>query len=144
MNAFVRFDDLDGLNSVIARGFGAWGPVVTIDQPTIDGFAAATSSPAPPGYAPDFLLPCLLPKVRPDNDWTIGGHRNALHLGCPEIRFLQPVRVGASVHCRSRLAAAALHPRGVRVTMDFEVENVADAAPCMRLSIELLYQGDAA
>lgn len=140
----VRFDDLDGLNAVIARGFGGWGPDVTLDRQTVDGFVAATSAPAPKDYAPDYLLPCLLPKLAPANDWQIGGHKNALNMGCPEIRFLQPAAIGAKVRCRSRLASAALHPGGVRVTMAFEVEDAATATPCMRLSIALLYQGKAA
>ena len=139
----VRFDDMQSLGGLITRGFGAWGPEVSIDQMLVDCFVRATSNPARPGYAPDYLLPCLLPKLSPANDWEITGHKNALNMGCPEIRFLQRAPTGAVVHCRSRLAAAVPHPRGVRVTLVFEVEDTKNAALCMQLSIELLYQGEA-
>lgn len=142
--SMVRFDDLNALREVIARGFGDWGPDVTLDQDTADSFATATSTPARTDYAPDYLLPSLLPKLRPANDWRIGGHKSALNIGCPQIRFLRPAPIGATVRCRSRLASAESRPRGIRMTMEFEVENVAAEGLCMRLSIELLYQGEAA
>lgn len=142
--SMVRFDDLKALGEVITRGFGGWGPDVTLDQATVASFVTATSMPARTDCAPDYLLPSLLPKFRPANDWRIVGHKSALNMGNPQIRFLKQSPIGATVRCRRRLASAEPHPRGIRVTMEFEVENVAAEELCMRLSIELLYQGEVA
>ncbi len=140
MRQQVHFNDFDGLNQVIASGFGEWGPPLRIDQALIDDFAAAISrASAAVAAEPETMLPAMLPRLEPGMDWEVSGAAHALNLGCPEIRFLAPVRIGAAVRLRTRLAAAQRFARGTKITMTFEAEIAETKDVCMTLSLAILF-----
>ncbi len=140
MKPQVLFNDFDGLNQIIASGFGEWGPPLLIDDALIEAFAASISrAPSAVAAEPETMLPAMLPRLEPGMEWEITGAAHALNLGCPEIRFLAPVRPGASVRLKTRLATAQRFARGTKITMAFEAEIAETTEVCMTLTLAILY-----
>jgi hypothetical protein len=136
----VRFDAFDGLNRIIASGFGEWGPPLLIDQALIEDFAKAISrAPAAVAAEPETMLPAMLPRLEPGMNWEIVGAAHALNLGCPEIRFLAPVKLGDAVRCKCRLATAIPFRIGVKITLALEAEIAETSEPCMTVTLAILY-----
>ena len=136
----VRFDDFDGLNRIIAGGFGDWGPALLIDQALVEDFANAIArTPEAVAAEPETMLPAMLPRLEPGMDWEIVGSPHALNLGCPEIRFLTPVKVGDAVRCKCRLATAIKFRIGIKITLALEAEIAATSEPCMTVQLVILY-----
>lgn len=136
----VRFDDFEGLNKIIADGFGEWGPALLIDQTLIEDFARSISrTPEAVAAQPETILPAMLPRLEPGMDWELVGSPHALNLGCPEIRFLAPVKVGVAVRCKCRLATAISFRIGVKITLALEAEIADTSEPCMTVTLAILY-----
>ena len=64
---------------------------------------------------------------------------HALNLGCPEIRFLTPVKLGDAVRCKCRLATAVPFRIGVKITLALEAEIADTSEPCMTVQLAILY-----
>jgi|GEM_PF-2071498 len=140
MKQQVRFDDFDGLNRIIADGFGEWGPALLIDDALIEDFAKSISrAPTAVAAQPETMLPAMLPRLEPGMDWEVIGAAHTLNIGCPEIRFLTPVNVGVAVRCKCRLATAIPFRIGVKITLALEAEIADTGASCMTVLLAILY-----
>lgn len=146
----VRFDDLDGLRALITEEFGPWGPTLEVTQAMIDAFAEITldrqwihvdverarrESPFGGTIAHGFLVLSLLPALRPQSAWRLGGYGSAVNYGANSLRFSSPVPAGSSVHARGRLVAVDGKDTGTLVTTETAIHVVGQDRPAM------VYQG---
>lgn len=142
MSEAIRFDDYVAFDNVAARGFIPWGPPVAIERDTVSAFLRVTGAPGDAETIPGLMLQSLLPRLMPGHDWSVTGHKGALNLGSPTMRFSHQVRSGVRLQGRSRLASTREHPRGTLMAMDFELREEGSDTPCLQSTIELLYLGD--
>jgi acyl dehydratase len=119
---------------------------VTIDQPLIDAFAAATgdhqwihvdperaaAGPFGGTIAHGYLTLSLLPRLSGDSWAADLGLHAKLNYGLDRVRFLTPVRAGVRIRNRARLISA--EPRGEgRTLVAFEntIEIEGEAKPAL-------------
>lgn len=140
----IRFDDYAALDAIMERGFGLWGPAVSIGETQTASFARATGIVARDGNIPGCFLLSTMPRLMPPTDWAICGHSGAVNLGCPAFRFPTPAPIGASIQGRSRLASTRPHPKGTIVALDFEARVEGAASPSLTATVEVLYLAGAA
>lgn len=150
----VRFDDIEGLKSLISEEFGPWGPEIEITQDMIDKFADLTGDhqwihvdverakkgPFGTTIAHGFLTLSLIPAMRPGSQYVITGFGNAVNYGADKLRFMSPVPAGSKVHARSRLVAVEQKPKGVQVTQELAVHVVGSDKPALLYTMIVLYQ----
>lgn len=141
MTQEIRFDDYQGFATIEARGFTPWGPVVTVGKETVRAFLHVTGAAGDGVLIPGVMLQAMLPKLAPDQDWSVTGHSGAINLGSPSIRFPMQASGGAHLRGRSRLSTAKPHPKGTLIALDFEVREEGAESPCLQSTIELLYLG---
>ncbi|WP_150291461.1 hypothetical protein [Sphingobium estronivorans] len=139
----VRYDDMAALAAIQDSGFGDWGPPLVIDRAMVEDFLRIAGTGPLDGPVPGFLLASILPRLSPPRDWQVEGYRSAVNLGCPVIRFPDPVAIGAAIRCRSRLVEARPHPRGTVMAFGFEARADHDGQACLLCTIEVLYLGGA-
>ena len=138
----IHLDDQESLDRIEAEGFTPWGPPVTFGKDLVRAFLDLTSAPhnsGEPTQIPGVMLQAMLPKLTPGQGWQITGNNGAVNLGCPSIRFPQPVASSAILRGRSCLASSRPHARGVIITMGFEVREEGADTPCLQSTMEVLY-----
>lgn len=143
MSEAVSYEDFEAFARIAARGFGDWGPPVRIEREAVEMFCRVTGAPEGDGHIPGILLQAMLPRLVPANDWSVTGHRGAINLGCPTLRYPVQAPTEAELRGRSRLIGARQHPKGTLLALEFEVQEVGAEEPCLRSIVELLYLGRA-
>jgi acyl dehydratase len=118
---------------------------IAVTQDMIDGFAdvtgdhqwihvdrerAAKESPFGTTIAHGFLTLSLLPRLHSESVQFGGARKMGINYGLNRVRFVNPVRAGARVRCKSQVLAVDDFPGGVQVTwlMTVELENEAKPA----------------
>ncbi|HUE18272.1 MAG TPA: MaoC family dehydratase [Stellaceae bacterium] len=112
---------------------------VTIDQETIDRFAAATgdfqwihvdrarakSSPFGTTVAHGYLTLALGPRLM-DAIYRVDGVRLRINYGCNRVRFTEPVKSGGRVRLALTLLSVETTKHGAKVTTEarFEIDGV--------------------
>ncbi len=138
MRTFARIEDLHALVGE-PIGTSDW---ITLDQPRIDAFAAATddrqwihtdpvraaAGPFGTTVAHGFLTLSLLP-VFFETAFSVADTRMGVNYGLNRVRFPAPAPVGSRVRAHLRLLAfAALHD-GAQLTVEVTVEREGSAKP---------------
>jgi acyl dehydratase len=118
---------------------------LTIDQPMIDAFAAATGDhqwihvdverakkelPGGRTIAHGYLLLSLLPRLAPQI-WRIEKRSRSLNYGSNKVRFTSPVPAGARVRLRQKVAAVEENAGGWRIIVDSTLEREGQERPAM-------------
>jgi acyl dehydratase len=150
----IRFDDIERLKGKIGDTFGAWSESVEVTQDMINRFAELTGdhqwihvdverakreSPFGGTIAHGFLTLSLLPRLHGSAAWKIAGYGNATNYGANKLRFVSPVRAGASIHARSRLVGVEPKPKGTQLTQEVNLHVVGDERPALIYEMVVLY-----
>lgn len=134
--------NLDELKSLVGQevAVSEW---IRIDQQRIDAFAAVTGdqqwihvdperagreSPYRSTIAHGFLTLSLLPQLR-NAALRIDGARMIINYGLDRVRFPAPVRVGANIRARFRIAGFTAINGGVQVEWHAEIECEGGTKP---------------
>jgi acyl dehydratase len=150
----IRFDDPDALRAKISEEHGDWGPQLTIEQDLVDWFAdltadhqwihvdTAKAAKGPYGgtIAHGDLLLALMPAVRPAPGFEITGESSRVNYGAESYRFLAPVRVGSTIHARSRLVDIRERPQGTLIVQELDLRVVDAPKPSLLYTGMLLYR----
>jgi acyl dehydratase len=150
----IRFDDHAGLRAQIGDEHGDWGPRLTIEQDLVDWFAdltadhqwihvdveKAATGPYGGTIAHGDLLLALMPAVRPEPGFRITGESSRVNYGAESYRFLTPVRVGSSIHARSRLVDIRERPQGTLVVSELDLRVVDAPKPSLLYTGMILYR----
>ena len=150
----IRFNDIEGLQSLVSDEYSAWGPEQQVTQQMINQFAELTGdhqwihvdverckreSPFGGPIAHGFLTLSMLPKLRARTDYAITGAGNAVNYGADKLRFLAPVPAGAKLHARSRLISAEAKPKGTMIKQEVQVGIVGQEVPALIYEMIVLY-----
>ena len=149
--------DISALQALVSAEFTQWGPEVVVTQKMINTFAMATGDhqwphvdleraakgPFGATVAHGFLVLGLLYTLRSqDLGIEIEGSRQVVHAG-GQYEFKWPVKVGAFVRSRHRLAAVEEQGNNVSITYAYEVRASLKSGGAGRLAasgrINLLY-----
>jgi acyl dehydratase len=151
----IRFDDIEGLRSMISEEFGPWGQEVEVTQKMIDAFADLTGDkqwihvdverakregPFGTTIAHGFLTLGLLARLRPPSGFTVGGHGGVLNYGSDGLRFLAPVPAENKIHARQRLADVRSKENGTLLVSEMSVHVVGKEKPSLIYKGMILYQ----
>lgn len=119
---------------------------ITVTQDMIDGFAdvtgdhqwihvdrerAAKESPFGTTIAHGFLTLSLLPKLHSESVQFAGARKMGINYGLNRVRFVNPVRAGARVRCKSQVQSVDDFPEGAQVTWQMTVELENEAKPAL-------------
>jgi len=150
----IRFDDIEGLKSLVSEEFGPFGPEFEVTQEKIDAFAELTGdhqwihvdverarreSPFGGPIAHGFLTLSLVPVLNPRSHYRVVGYGNATNYGSDGFRFLAPVPAGSKVHARSRIVSVEAKPKGTLVTTETAVHVVGQERPALVYKGLVLY-----
>ena len=145
------FTTVDSLRAAAGGDLGSSGWLL-VTQERVDAFAEATgdfqwihvdrvrAAAGPYGgtLAHGFLTLSLVP-VLASEVFRVEVDRPRLNYGLDRVRFPAPVRVGARIRCRVRLAEVTDEPAGVRLTLDHTVELEGGTRPaCVARQLVLL------
>ncbi len=123
-------------------GTSAW---LTIDQPMINAFAAATGDhqwihvdperaaremPGGCTIAHGFLTLSLLPRLGA-GIWRVKHRSRGINYGANKVRFTAPVPVGSRIRLHQRLKAVEPIAGGVRVTIEATIEIEGQPRPAL-------------
>ncbi|HQR02770.1 MAG: MaoC family dehydratase N-terminal domain-containing protein [Proteobacteria bacterium] len=143
--------------AALQKHLGLWsapGPVLTVDQASIDTFAELSGdrnwlhvdverclreSPFGAPVAHGMLLLSLLPRLSPRQSWQIAGHRQAVNRGLDRVRFLAPLRAGSAVRCRTRLNAITVGDKGTDLIREYQAFTDDPEQPLMAAEFVLRY-----
>jgi len=146
------FDKLTDLQALVGQEIGTSDWVV-VDQKRIDAFADATgdhqwihvdpvraaAGPFGSTVAHGFLTLSLLPRLHGSASWKLTGYGNATNYGANKLRFVSPVRAGATIHARSRLVGVEARPKGTQLTQELHVQVVGEDRPALIYEMVVLY-----
>lgn len=151
----MRFDDVPGLTSLISGDYGEWSAERTVTQSDIDAFGELTGdlqwihvdvtrarkeSPFGSTIAHGFLILSLVAEMRKAGGLTITGHGNALNYGIDGLRFISPVPVGSSIHCRTRIEGVEEKGSGTIVDFGIAIHIVGQDRPSLVFRWKLFYR----
>ena len=151
-----RFDDIEGMQSLVSESFGDWSSQVEITQELINAFAeltgdhywihtdperARSQSPFGRTIAHGFLTLVLMPKMRSTPTWEVTGYNNILNYGSDKLRFSGTVPVGSSIHSRNRVKAVSKEPKGTKLTLETHIHVVGQERPALVYDLMLIYMG---
>ena len=150
----VRCDDIDTLSNFVSDDYGDWGPEVEITQAMVNRFADMTNDhqwihvdverakdgPFGGTIVHGFFLLALLPRYRAPLPFGVEGETSRVDYGAESYRFLAPVRVGSTVHARSRLAGVRAHAQGTLLAQHDLVSVVGADRPSLSYTGLLLYK----
>ena len=152
----VRFDDVARLQALISEDYGPWSKSRTVTQEDIGIFAELTGdrqwihvdvertqaeSPFGTTIAHGFLVLSLISEMRKtEGGLTIVGHGNALNYGIDGLRFIRPVPVDSTLHCRTRLEAAEEKKGGTMIDFGIAIHIVGQDVPCLTFRWKLFYR----
>jgi acyl dehydratase len=132
-----HFASIDALAAAAGTELGrsAW---VTIDQETIDRFAAATgdvqwihvdrerakASPFGTTIAHGYLTLALAPRLM-DEIYRVDGVRLRINYGCNRVRFTEPVKSGSRLRLALKLLSIESTQHGAKIITEarFEIEG---------------------
>jgi len=150
-----KYDDINGLQSLISEDFGAWSPPIDISQKLINDFAeltgdnywihtdpekCKTQSPFGTTIAHGFLTLVLLPKMRTPSNWEVVGYNNIVNYGSNKLRFSGAVPVGSKIHARGRVKSVEKTPKGqVIMTQEMQINVVGQDRPAVVYELMFMY-----
>src|SRR6185437_3563962 len=142
--AMRLFADIADVKRALAAGDTALGASgwVTVDQATIDRFAAATGdfqwihvdparaaeSPFGTTIAHGFLTLSLLARLSQET-YRVERLAARLNYGCNKVRFTAPVPAGSRLRATFRIVAVEDVPQGARLTSEATVERDGSDKP---------------
>ncbi len=150
----IRFDDVEGLKSMIREEYGPWSKEIHVTQEMINRFAELTGdhqwihvdverckreSPFGGPIAHGFLTLSLLPAMQGETDLRIVGYGNATNYGAESLRFLAPVPAGACIRAHARMKAVEARARGTLVTSEIAVHVDGQERPALIYNMLVLY-----
>lgn len=154
MSKAYRFDDIEGLQSVVSEDWGPWSNEFTVTQEIINQFADLTNdhnwihvdvercekeSPFKAPIAHGFLTLVLMAQMRIKPDYDITGYKNAVNYGVNKVRFTGNVPAGSTLHQRMRVASVEGGPKGTQVTLAGAIHIVGNDRPAVIYEMVMLY-----
>ena len=152
----LRFDDIDAINEAAeaADDFSDFGPPMEVTQEMINQFATLTddhqwihidvdranAGPFGSTVAHGFLTLSLVPRLVL-GQIPITGFRNVVNYGADTLRFIAPVRAGASGHAKVRLLKALEKETGTLLKTSVAVHGVGAEKPSLLYRMLTLYMG---
>jgi len=150
-----KYDDINGLQSLVSETFGAWSAPFEVSQKLINDFAALTGdnywihtdpekcktqSPFGTTIAHGFLTLVLLPQMRTPSDWEVTGYNNIVNYGSNKLRFSGAVPVGSKIHSRGRVKSVEKTPKGqVIMTQEMQINVVGQDRPAVVYELMFMY-----
>jgi acyl dehydratase len=149
-----RFDDIEGMQSLVSESFGDWSSEVEITQELINAFAeltgdhywihtdperARSQNPFGRTIAHGFLTLVLMPKMRSTPTWEVTGYNNILNYGSDKLRFSGAVPAGSSIRSRNRVKAVSKEPKGTKLTLETHIHVVGQERPALVYDLMLIY-----
>ncbi len=147
----MLFQNPSALLDAVGTRFGPT-PWITIMQERIDEFAAATDDhqwihvdvarasasslggTIAHGYLTLSLFSAFLPHL-----FQVAGVDMGLNAGLNRVRFLSPVRAGASLRAVAELISAIEKPRGIEVVLSVTMEVEGESRPACVMEPVLLF-----
>ncbi len=150
-----RYDDIEGLQKIVAAHPGEWSNAVEITQAMVNQFAELTGddywlhtdperckkeSPFGAPIAHGFLTLVLLPKMQTASTWEVTGYNHMMNYGSNKLRFTGAVPVGGKIHSRSHVVSVTKTPKGQTcVTMEQHIHVVGQEKPAVIYELMFMY-----
>lgn len=139
----------------ISDDYGPWSDSFQVTQQVIDAYAELTGdrqwihtdvararceSPYGGTIAHGFLILGLLPRIQPQPQFQVVGHRSVANYGSAGFRFLAAVPADSRIRSRQKLVAVEQRSKGALLTSEVVIQAEGSPKPALVYNMLLLYR----